>query len=121
MESQNPMGRGGVVKTFLDNQIKAKQLTVNDADDIYELLTTSILLHENGESRRHFRLIAKERIESIRQETPLTNEIRPIKGVRQLHQIKLVGPGIVMYRRLSCYHQNGCDHDKDWTEFNIPG
>ena len=114
-------GESGVVKTFLDNQIKAKQLTVNDADDIYELLTTSILLHENGESRRHFRLIAKERIESIRQETPLTNEIRPIKGVRQLHQIKQVGPGIVMYRRLSCYHQNGCDHDKDWTEFNIPG
>ena len=114
-------GESGIVKTYLDNAVKAQQLTINGADDVYRILNSSDLNIDDGLSRRHFYNVSASDIESLRARYVA---LRPqaIPGIRKIHQVKpndsLSG---VMYRSLSCYCVDECWHNQEWHQFVYTG
>jgi hypothetical protein len=115
-------GESAVVKTFLDNAIKAEQLTIHNAKDAFELLRNSDRHILDGKSRRHFYYVDASDIADANKCVPPITKMCAVPKVRAVHYAK-GGHGKLTYQPVSCYCSDECWHSEFYSakEFTYPG
>ena len=112
-------GETGVIKTFLDTEIRAKELTFDNAHEVYNYLMSSDRHILDGSSQRHFYYVPSADMDAQRSLQQLNLPAIPL--VRSIHQVRSLPPSTLLYRRSSCFCSEECRHPKEWKRFTFPG
>ena len=106
-------GEGGVVKSYMTRKVKSGGAIVRNAEEFYEVCASSDLLKTEGTFKRSFYLVHPAHIKRPRNDRiPAALKI----GIRKLHSVKGLSPGVVMVRNLACFCQ-GCESEEHWCLF----
>ena len=106
-------GEAGVVKAYVSRKVKSSlgDVIVRNAEDFYNTVVNSDLPKKEGNFKRTFYLVQPSHIPRPRPlRTPAPNSLKI--GIRQLHSIKGIRPGVVQTRKLSCFC-DGCRKQED--------
>lgn len=105
-------GIGGYLKRAADNKV-ATGTDVTDALQFYQVLKES--------SKIQLFYVTKEDIDAIQRDIP--NNLLPLPGTKEMHQIFSRSRGQLMYRNLSCFCSRGlceCLHPKLYSPIPAP-
>ena len=114
-------GESGVVKTFASRAIASDCVCVDNALELFNFLSRSVLHEVDGEGRRHFYYVDKEKIEADREKLV---RVKTVPGTHKIHQIT---PGVstnsVSFRRLTCKCSDTSEmhHNNEWSMRTLKG
>lgn len=116
-------GEAAVVKSFLTREATNWGVIIDDATQVFNMLSRSDLVKVDGNSRRHFYFMDSDSVAQKRMAVSLL-KVSSVRGTRLLHQITQgLSQNSVAYRALSCYcSSTPCVHlYNEWTQHVFTG
>ena len=89
-----------VVKGYLTRSIKAQRLSLRNANECYQFLTSADFEVLSGASRRHVYMIPKVVIDMKRD---MEQDVVALPGVKPIHQETFTGTTTLTHRRSTCF------------------
>ena len=114
-------GEAVVVKNHLDCVVKAENILMKTAADVFSTLNRSDRNIPSGKSWRHFYLVSAEELAQARKKAPPSECVPRFPAVRSVHQVYFASQNRVTYSLLSCYCTDDCDHELATSQYSYPG
>ena len=100
-------GVSGVVKSAVRRSVMSRNVTVNNAEDMYNFCQLKLTKDSCDEQRCTFFLVKRG---DIKRDRELSQVRSALVGTRLLHSVKCISPGVLDTRLLSCFCQS-CTSD----------
>ena len=101
MVNQNGDGEASVIKRTADRAVITRKVVIRSAEELYSFCKDTLTVTGNNGQRDFVYIDSIDRSKSV-------PSLRPVKGARQLHQVRSSGePDVILIRALSC-HCHSC-------------
>ena len=114
-------GEAAIVKYHLDRVVKAENIRMKTAADVFSTLNGSDCNIPSGKSQRHFYLVSAEELELARKKPPLLECVPRFPALRSVYQVCFASLNRVTFSLLSGYCTEDCDHELATSQHSFPG